>query len=223
MVIDPELCEYEIPLIPPAGAFDARYLNPPGYTLLGEGILQDYRRYVWSTTIDTHVISFQPFIGPGYPMTLRWIRTEIQLLSDSAVLVDLLGFILRTRMDLQDSLIVTNDQVGQLQLYVYGQYADPTTVEQIFLRMPVGFALHQNYPNAFNPGTVITFQLPTSDFVRLKVYDILGREVATLFEGERVAGGHTVEWMPEGISGGIYTYWLTTSYITLARKMIFLK
>lgn len=85
------------------------------------------------------------------------------------------------------------------------------------------FVLYQNYPNPFNPGTVIAFQLPTSDFVRLKVYDILGREVATLFEGERPAGKHTVEWKPEGISGGIYTYRLTTSHATLAKKMIFLK
>jgi hypothetical protein len=71
---------------------------------------------------------------------------------------------------------------------------------------PSHFALFQNYPNPFNPTTRLSFTLGRSSFVTLKVYDALGREVATLVNGARNAGLHTVEWHAGSVPSGIYLY-----------------
>ena len=98
-----------------------------------------------------------------------------------------------------------------------------TGVETDGSSQPRAFQLEQNYPNPFNPTTVISFQLPASSFVRLTVSDILGREVATLVNGERAAGNHIVSWDATGMSGGVYFYSLTTGGVTQTRKMQLIK
>ena len=71
------------------------------------------------------------------------------------------------------------------------------------------FTLEQNYPNPFNPSTVISYQLPVSSDVTLKVYDVLGNEVATLVNEEKSAGSYEVEFSADGLTSGIYFYKLT--------------
>ncbi|MBF8293658.1 MAG: Por secretion system C-terminal sorting protein [Bacteroidetes bacterium] len=70
------------------------------------------------------------------------------------------------------------------------------------------FALEQNYPNPFNPSTEISFQLPVRSLVTLKIFDVLGREIATLINGEKSAGSHTIEWNAASMSSGVYFYQL---------------
>jgi hypothetical protein len=70
---------------------------------------------------------------------------------------------------------------------------------------PQTFALYQNYPNPFNPSTEIKYDLPVKSMVRMKVYNLLGVEVATLVEGELEAGFHKVTWSPR-IASGMYFY-----------------
>jgi len=89
--------------------------------------------------------------------------------------------------------------------------------------LPKGFALLQNYPNPFNPSTVISFQLPVSRHVMLKVFDVNGREVATLVDDEMTAGKHTVPFAPRATTSGIYFYQLTAGKFSQTRKMILLK
>ncbi len=72
--------------------------------------------------------------------------------------------------------------------------------------VPTSFALFQNYPNPFNPTTVIRFQLPAASLVTLKVYNILGQEVATLVNEVKQAGTGNVEWNAEGFPSGVYFY-----------------
>lgn len=72
--------------------------------------------------------------------------------------------------------------------------------------MPTEFSLMQNYPNPFNPETTIPFALPVRSNVKLSVYDLLGREVATLAEGSFEAGTHTVSWDASNLSSGVYFY-----------------
>ncbi len=68
------------------------------------------------------------------------------------------------------------------------------------------FELYQNYPNPFNPKTIINYELRINNFVELKVYDIAGREVATLVNDIMPAGKHEVEFNAEDLSSGVYFY-----------------
>jgi len=88
---------------------------------------------------------------------------------------------------------------------------------------PKEFSLSQNYPNPFNPTTLISFQLPASGFVRLRVFDLLGKEVATLAEGERPAGSYQVSFDGSRLSSGIYLYRLEAGELTITKKLVLLK
>lgn len=88
---------------------------------------------------------------------------------------------------------------------------------------PNSFVLDQNYPNPFNPSTVIKFQLPSKELVTLKIYDIMGREVATLTNGIREAGNYTVQWSASNLSSGVYWYRLTAGTFVKTNKMLLLK
>lgn len=89
--------------------------------------------------------------------------------------------------------------------------------------LPEDFALYQNYPNPFNPATKISFVVPTASFVKLKVYNILGNEVATLLNEEKAAGRYTLEFNASGLSSGVYFYSLSAEGFQETRKMILLK
>ncbi len=88
---------------------------------------------------------------------------------------------------------------------------------------PIAFQLHQNYPNPFNPKTVISYQLPMSSNVSLKVYNLLGKEVATLVNEEKPAGEYEVEFDGSGLTSGIYFYQLKVGSFYDTQKMILLK
>ncbi len=85
------------------------------------------------------------------------------------------------------------------------------------------FQLLNNYPNPFNPSTVICYQLPAESYVTLKVYNLLGGEVATLVDGEKSAGNYQVEFNSEGLPSGTYIYRLESNGKTLSQKMTLLK
>ncbi|HTO94819.1 MAG TPA: T9SS type A sorting domain-containing protein, partial [Bacteroidota bacterium] len=70
--------------------------------------------------------------------------------------------------------------------------------------VPAHFALERNYPNPFNPSTVIGYLVPVGAHISLIVYDVLGREVARLVDGYVPAGSHTATWTPSGCSSGVY-------------------
>ena len=88
---------------------------------------------------------------------------------------------------------------------------------------PNEFILEQNYPNPFNPTTVISYQLPVSGNVTLKVYDLLGREVATLVNEYNPAGSHEVKFDGSVLPSGIYFYRLTAGNYTAVKKLMLLK
>jgi hypothetical protein len=88
---------------------------------------------------------------------------------------------------------------------------------------PEDFTLAQNYPNPFNPTTVISYQLPVNSEVRLEVYDMLGRNVATLVDGRVAAGRHTVNFDASNLSSGVYLYRLQAGSQIMTRKLTILK
>jgi DNA/RNA endonuclease YhcR with UshA esterase domain len=94
--------------------------------------------------------------------------------------------------------------------------------------LPKSFELSQNYPNPFNPATTIEFALPQKEFVTLRVYNLLGQEVAMLLNGEMSAGRHSVRWDGTNGSGravpsGIYVYRLRAGEFDQTRRMVLLK
>jgi xylan 1,4-beta-xylosidase len=91
--------------------------------------------------------------------------------------------------------------------------------------LPKHFELEQNYPNPFNPGTVISYQLPSASNVSLKVYDVLGREVATLVNEYERAGNYTVPLPDFSVqrSSGVYFYTLKAGDFTQTKKMVLTK
>ncbi len=99
------------------------------------------------------------------------------------------------------------------------KYSDIVEIELA----PASFSLSQNFPNPFNPTTNIEYQFPNREFVSLKVYDVLGNEVATLVNEEKTAGSYSVNFDASKLSSGIYFYKLSAGNFIQTRKMIFLK
>ncbi|MFH1197460.1 MAG: T9SS type A sorting domain-containing protein [bacterium] len=105
------------------------------------------------------------------------------------------------------------------------------SVEDNINELPNDFYLYQNYPNPFNPTTTIKYALPAVEtgyipslqHVSLKIFDILGREVATLVEAEKPAGTYSITWNAESLPSGVYFYKLTSGNFTDVKKMILLR
>ncbi len=85
------------------------------------------------------------------------------------------------------------------------------------------YALHQNYPNPFNPATTIAFDLKDAGFVNLKVYNLMGQEVATVMNGSMVAGRHMVTFDASNLSSGIYLYRIEVNGFAAEKKMLLMK
>ncbi len=88
---------------------------------------------------------------------------------------------------------------------------------------PATFSLSQNFPNPFNPKTVITYQLPVSSYVTLEVFDVLGRNVATLVNEKKQPGTYSAEWDASRAASGIYFYRLTAGTFSATKKMAVVK
>lgn len=96
---------------------------------------------------------------------------------------------------------------------------NPTHVIAVVPPLAAQYHLSQNYPNPFNPSTIIKYQIPVHDFITLKVYDLIGREVASLLEGYVTAGEHEIVFDAEGLPSGLYLYRLTGRDFAETRKM----
>jgi hypothetical protein len=108
-------------------------------------------------------------------------------------------------------------QIDQDGTFKYSQSVEVTT------QAPQQFTLEQNYPNPFNPTTTISYQLPMVSNVSLKVYNVLGKEVATLVNETKEAGSYIAQFDASQLSSGVYFFKLTTNQFSSARKMILMK
>lgn len=99
----------------------------------------------------------------------------------------------------------------------------PVAINDPSLNIPNTYSLAQNYPNPFNPSTSISFALPVTGNVELKVYDLLGKEVATLVNGSLTAGTHSVPFDASSLSSGVYIYKITAGEFTDSKKMVLIK
>ena len=89
--------------------------------------------------------------------------------------------------------------------------------------IPARLTLAQNYPNPFNPTTSIEFSLPKAGFVSLKVFNIIGEEVATLISEEMKAGTFSTQWDASHVASGVYLYRLSTTNGVQTRRLVFLR
>lgn len=94
---------------------------------------------------------------------------------------------------------------------------------EILIGLPENFTLDQNFPNPFNPSTKISFGIPYSSETKLSVFDISGKEIATLANGKMEAGNYVFTWNASGFSTGVYFYKLTADGFTQVKKMMLLK
>ena len=114
----------------------------------------------------------------------------------------------------QELTVVNNNQWGVFT---------PTDVERIEDLTPNAYQLEQNYPNPFNPSTVIKYSIPEAGFVTLKVFNLLGQEVATLVNNEQATGVYQATFDASQLSSGIYFYSLETKNFTSTKKMLLMK
>ena len=118
---------------------------------------------------------------------------------------------------IQDDSYINN--VG----FWYQTYGFYTGVERIPDILPTKFLLEQNFPNPFNPVTHIVFMIPKPSHVILKVFDMLGREVVTLLDGEKQAGEYHILFDAGGLSTGVYLYRLEAGDYTETKKLVLQK
>ncbi|HEX7357423.1 MAG TPA: T9SS type A sorting domain-containing protein [Ignavibacteriaceae bacterium] len=124
-------------------------------------------------------------------------------------------------------LVIKGSYIWALRDFFGNAYIRPlsdiTEVENENIDSANSFILNQNYPNPFNPTTKISYLLSESGNVTLKIYDVLGNEVATLVDEEKPAGEYQVEFDASGFSSGVYYYRLQTESYIETKKMILLK
>lgn len=120
-----------------------------------------------------------------------------------------------------------NLQAGKLQYRLKqidfdGKFEYSNAVEVNF-DAPVNLVLDQNYPNPFNPTTTIKYEIPKNSFVKLSIYDLLGREISTLVNQAQNAGYHEVTFNAKDLSSGIYVYQIQAGEFSRIKKMLLVK
>ena len=98
-----------------------------------------------------------------------------------------------------------------------------TGVKEEHNNLPTNFSLEQNYPNPFNPTTVINFSIPKNYMVSIRVYDILGNEVANLMNEEKTAGSYSINFNASKLSSGVYFYRMQAGSFVKTKKLILMK
>ncbi|NCS87763.1 MAG: hypothetical protein CO127_08475 [Ignavibacteria bacterium CG_4_9_14_3_um_filter_36_18] len=165
-------------------------------------------RYAENLSAGQQTIQMQ---GIEYPVRIKVEGMRIQL-------QDAGGKIVNVSLSSGEELTIANNLVNKLVILS----------GEVTATLPIEYALEQNYPNPFNPSTSVQFLVPKEGLVTIKVYDMLGQEVATLFSGNAQGGTYTSNWNGKDNSGnfvssGTYIYRMTVGDFTQSRKMLFLK
>ena len=184
---------YEMPPLPPAGTFDARFADNTSTEAIGKGM---------------HEIRLTS-LEPPLKVSVEHITGVVAL-----KLEDGLGGAIVNEPLIEGKVIVINGKVGSLLL-------EETAVS--LRESPTEFELSQNYPNPFNPTTTIKFALPVASHVTLEVYNMLGQKVAELVQSECEAGYHAVEFNAIHLASGMYFCHMQAGRYTSIKKMLLLR
>ena len=98
-----------------------------------------------------------------------------------------------------------------------------TAVKSVKNQVPIQFRLDQNYPNPFNPITTINYSIPKTGQITLKVYDVLGKEIATLVNEEESSGNYHIQFNANRLASGVYFYRLHSGNFVMTKKLLLMK
>ncbi|MCI0514359.1 T9SS type A sorting domain-containing protein [candidate division KSB1 bacterium] len=121
------------------------------------------------------------------------------------------------------SVFVMADSNLTPTVVAYGIGYQTAAVENSPAPAPQGYALDQNYPNPFNAATVFEFTLPRSEMVTLKVFDLNGAELATIYQGQLAAGRQRLPWRADNLASGVYFYQIQTRDFQASKKLILIR
>ncbi len=116
-----------------------------------------------------------------------------------------------------------NSEAGTGSDYLTIKYSQPVGIINYSNEVPTSYKLYQNFPNPFNPTTIIYFSIPVRTNVKMCIYDVLGKEVELLINEYLNSGNYDIKWDASGYTSGIYFYKITTESYTETRKMILIK
>ena len=116
---------------------------------------------------------------------------------------------------------INNQRLSTVE--VYNPALDPITSVEVDVRLLDKFTLEQNYPNPFNPTTTIKYSVPKLSFITLKIYDVLGSEVALLVNEEKRVGTYELKWDAANLSSGVYFYRLQAGSFVETKSMLLVK
>jgi len=162
----------------------------------------------------------------GYNISYIWFKNNVQVGSDSTY--NYKSFILFPAPRVDTVLVKISNSVNTKEEIWYVHVETTTGIEDQV--KPINFGLQQNYPNPFNPSTIIEYSVPSNEYVTLKVYDILGNEVASLVNEQKSAGTYKVAFNASNLSNGkadlasgLYIYKIQAGSFNQVRKMILIK
>jgi hypothetical protein len=118
---------------------------------------------------------------------------------------------------------IGTNQLSEIRLVGDGTGLVTSVAENSGSSQPREFQLCSNFPNPFNPSTMIVFFLPRTERVTLKVYDITGRTIETLIDGEVPAGEHRLQWSAQGLASGVYFCRMEAAHFVDTIKLIYQK
>jgi hypothetical protein len=144
---------------------------------------------------------------------------------DSTTIPDSASIALSAYKQMDFITMNSGSPLGNSVLYVDNLNFDThlTSVPPSSSELPSKFNLTQNYPNPFNPSTVINYQIPVEGNVTLKVYDVLGNEIATLVNEQKTEGSYEIQFDARKFTSGVYFYQLQAGSFTETKKLILMK
>jgi hypothetical protein len=213
------------PPLPPTPIFDVRFVTIPGHTTtypqgLGTGTYSDFRGYTGDAQIDTFLVKLTGDYVDNNSTLISW-PSGLDKLATTWTMQP------RTGSSFGPVNMVTATSVtlpaSVYQIYIIKTGAIGTAVSAKEEPAKKEFRLNQNYPNPFNPSTNITFSLPVGSKTSLKVFNILGQEVAVLVDDYLGSGLHQYQFNAASLSSGVYIYRLQANGSTSVKRMILTK
>jgi len=183
--------------------------------------IQDGRDSI--VTFNDHTIHWLAGNIDSNPMFVNMASGDYRLLEGSPCIDAGIQDTMFVYNDDQDTLYIPPmDYIGSAPDMGAYEYGDPTKMKEK-IELPKQYTLNQNYPNPFNPSTTIEFTLPKSEFVEMKVFNILGKEITTLVAMKLTQGNHSYTFDGKNLASGVYYYQLVAGDYREVKKMILLR